>query len=172
MPGVLTIGTLGAGRAEYYLARQAGCTSEYYTGSGERRGLRLGGGAAALGLSGDIDEEALRHLLAVRSPDGSTALTEPVLRADPCGRLPDGVRIPAHVERTAPREAAGLYGGRRRASTPGTRRPGDQLLVKRPPDGVPATNTAGRQPRKELTTAIFSARCRSARLSTRSESFF
>ena len=46
---VLSIGKLGAGRAaaEYYLARQAGCLSEYYTGSGERRGVWLGRGAAA-----------------------------------------------------------------------------------------------------------------------------
>ena len=36
--------------------------AEYYTGSGERRGVWLGGGAAALGMSGDIDEEALSHL--------------------------------------------------------------------------------------------------------------
>ena len=100
--GVLSIGKLGAGRAaaEYYLARQAGCPAEYYTGSGERRGAWLGRGAAALGLSGDIDEEALRHLLAGRSPDGSTALVEPVLRADPRGRLPAGP-LAAHVRHLA-----------------------------------------------------------------------
>ena len=54
---MLSIGKLGAGRsaAEYYLARQAGCPAEYYTGSGERRGVWLGRGAAGLELSGDID---------------------------------------------------------------------------------------------------------------------
>ena len=99
---VLSIGKLGAGRAaaEYYLARQAGCPAEYYTGSGERRGVWLGRGAAALGLSGEIDEVALRHLLAGRCPDGSTALVEPVLRADPRGRLPAGPFV-AHVRHLA-----------------------------------------------------------------------
>ena len=99
---MLSIGKLGTGRAaaEYYLARQAGCPAEYYTGSGERRGRWLGRGAAALGLSGDIAEEALRHLLAGRCPDGSTALVEPVLRADPRGRLPAGP-LAAHVHHLA-----------------------------------------------------------------------
>jgi hypothetical protein len=102
MRGVLSIGKLGAGRAaaEYYLARQAGCPAEYYTGSGERRGVWLGRGAAALGLSGDINEESLRHLLPGRSPDGATGLVEPVLRADPRGRLPGGP-LAAHVRHLA-----------------------------------------------------------------------
>jgi conjugative relaxase-like TrwC/TraI family protein len=99
---MLSIGKLGAGRAaaEYYLARQAGCSAEYYTGSGERRGVWLGRGAAALGLSGDIDEVALRHLLAGRCPDGSTVLIESVLRADPRGRLSAGP-LAAHVRHLA-----------------------------------------------------------------------
>lgn len=87
---MLSIGELGAGRAsaDYYLARQAGCPSEYYTGSGERRGTWLGSGAASFGLSGEIDEEPLRRLLAGRHPRQDVQLVAPVLRADPRGRVP------------------------------------------------------------------------------------
>jgi hypothetical protein len=114
---VLSIGKLGAGRAaaEYYLARQAGCPVEYYTGWGERREVWLGRGAEALGLLGDIDEEALPHLLAGRTPDGSTALVEPVLRANPRGRVPAG-SLAAHVHRLATLRdvpAGELLGGER-----------------------------------------------------------
>ena len=66
----------------------------------------LGRGAAALGLSGDIDEEALRHLLAGPGPDGSTALVEPVLRADPARGQQGGTVL---LDRRA------AHGGNRRA---------------------------------------------------------
>ena len=113
---MLSIGKLGAGRAaaEYYLARQAGCPAEYYTGSGERRGVWLGGGAAALGLSGGIDDEAFRHLLAGRSPDGVSQLVEPVLRADPRGRLAAGP-LAAHEPGSGPARHLGGAAPRGRA---------------------------------------------------------
>jgi hypothetical protein len=60
----------------------------------------LGRGAAALGLSADIDEVALCHLLAGCSPDGSTSLVEPVLQADPSGR-PSAGPLAAQVRHLA-----------------------------------------------------------------------
>jgi hypothetical protein len=62
---VLSIGKLSASQASYYLdqaeVRVDAITSigdgleDYYVGSGEARGVRVGGGAAALGLSGEVD---------------------------------------------------------------------------------------------------------------------
>ena len=88
---VISIGMLTAGSdpAGYYLARQAGCAAEYYTGAGERAGVWLSTGAAAVGLSGELDgdgEQVLRALLDGRAPDGRV-LVAPVLRMDPRGRL-------------------------------------------------------------------------------------
>lgn len=87
---MLSIGRLSGPRwsAEYYLARQAGCPADYYTGAGERRGVWIGSGAAALGLVGEIDETQFRALLAGRAPDGSAQWVAPVWRVDPRGKLP------------------------------------------------------------------------------------
>ena len=48
---VLNIAVIDATTAaiDYYVERQAGCASEYYTGSGEARGQWIGRGATALG---------------------------------------------------------------------------------------------------------------------------
>ena len=129
---MLSIGKLGAGRsaAEYYLARPAGCPAEYYTGSGERRGVWLGRGAAALGLSGDIDEAVLRHLLAGRSPDGAT-LVEPVLRADPRGRVPAGPLV-AHAGHGAAPARPGPWPRPGCARPAGGARPPRQSLLTTP----------------------------------------
>ena len=88
---VIAIGMLTAGSdpAGYYLARRAGCQVEVVPGTTERAGVWLGRGAAAAGLSGELDaegERALRGLLDGRASDGRV-LIAPVLRADPRGRL-------------------------------------------------------------------------------------
>ncbi len=87
---MLSIGRLSAPRwsAEYYLNQQAGCPSDYYLGSGERRGRWIGGGAEALGLVGEVSDDAFRALLRGCSPDGQTLLVEPVLRVHPRGKVP------------------------------------------------------------------------------------
>jgi conjugative relaxase-like TrwC/TraI family protein len=89
---VLSIGRLGSGEAaaDYYVNRQAGCELDYYAGRGEQRGYWVGRGAAALGLSGELDEageRSLRGLLAGCGADGEQQVA-PVLRSDPRGRLP------------------------------------------------------------------------------------
>lgn len=82
--------------AGYYLTRTAGCAADYYTGPTERTraakhaGIWLGSGAAASGLSGELDpagEKVLRSLLDGRAPDGRV-LVAAVLRGDNRGRLP------------------------------------------------------------------------------------
>lgn len=89
--GVISIGRVSAvDAARYYLDRQAGCALDYYTGAGEPVGRWRGDGAAALGLTGPLDEageNALRGLLSGCGLDGER-LTRPVLRADPRSRLP------------------------------------------------------------------------------------
>jgi len=104
---VISIGLLGGGQqaAEYYLRRAAGCELEYYTGRSERAGVWVGPGAAALGLTGELDdddEEALRALLAGQAPDGRL-LVNPVLRADPRGFVPTAPLLNALRARAAER---------------------------------------------------------------------
>src|SRR3954464_859849 len=100
---MLTIARLGAGgrSADYYLDRAAGCEEEperqrsgadvdYYSGEGATPGRRLGGGAAAVGLTGALGEaggQVLRNLLDGLGPGGAQ-LVRPVMRADPRGLLP------------------------------------------------------------------------------------
>ena len=89
---MISIAVLHTGRAaaDYYLDRQAGCSLDYYRGTGERLGVWHGRGAAALGLAGELDapgEAALRALLDGHHPAGGR-LVGPVLRPDPGARLP------------------------------------------------------------------------------------
>jgi hypothetical protein len=89
---VVSLGRLGSGpaTADYYLERHAGCEADYYTGPTQQRGRWLGGGAQALGLTGELDhsgEDALRAMLDGRHPDGGKVLA-PVLRLHPQARLP------------------------------------------------------------------------------------
>jgi len=64
---------------EYYLARSQGCgpamtehdITDYYTGRREAAGVWVGAGAAALGLTGEVDPALFRDLLLEgRTPDG------------------------------------------------------------------------------------------------------
>lgn len=89
---MLSIGLIGhgAGAADYYVARQAGCALDYYTGAGDRRGTWTGPAAAVLGLTGQLDpdgEAVLRALLSGNGPDGAQ-LVAGVSRRDPRARVP------------------------------------------------------------------------------------
>jgi len=103
---VLNIAVIDATTAaiDYYVERQAGCASEYYTGSGEARGQWIGRGATALGLAGRIDDDAFRRLMHGVSPDGVVRWAKPVLRVHPRGKLPAGPLVQA-VERLAAERA-------------------------------------------------------------------
>jgi conjugative relaxase-like TrwC/TraI family protein len=79
---VLSIGKLAAGQAKYYLDQAevrvdtvqsiGEGVEDYYAGGAEARGVWVGTAASALGLSGAVDGDALRHVLAGLDPrDGS-----------------------------------------------------------------------------------------------------
>ena len=81
---MLSIGKLGAGQAKYYLDQAQGRVDvvdsvgdgieEYYAGGAEARGEWIGVGAAELGLSGPVDGEALRRMLAGLDPSTGESL--------------------------------------------------------------------------------------------------
>ena len=70
---MLSIAALSAVHGNYYLklARE-----DYYLRGGEPRGLYLGEGAEALGLTGLVDEKECKRLLDGFSPDGKDPLTQ------------------------------------------------------------------------------------------------
>ena len=79
---MLSIGKLAAGQAKYYLDQAevrvdavqsiSSGVEEYYAGGAEARGVWVGTAAAALSLSGGVDGDALRRVLAGLDPrDGS-----------------------------------------------------------------------------------------------------
>jgi conjugative relaxase-like TrwC/TraI family protein len=71
---MLTIGKLGAGQADYYLEKVADGAEDYYSGEGEATGRWRGDGARELGLSGEVEPEALRAMLTGADPAGGEPL--------------------------------------------------------------------------------------------------
>ncbi len=68
---MLSIGRLGiSGGAEYYLDKVANNVDDYYLGRGEAPGQWMGSTAQSLGLSGEVDADMLRNLLAGKSAVG------------------------------------------------------------------------------------------------------
>jgi len=68
---MLSIGRLGAsGGADYYLEKVANNVDDYYLGRGEAPGQWIGSTAESLGLSGQVEAEELRNLLAGKSANG------------------------------------------------------------------------------------------------------
>ena len=107
---MLSIGKLGTGQAKYYLDQAhgrvdvvqsvAGGAEDYYTRSGEARGVWLGRGANELGLVGEVGEEQLRPLL-----EGIDPRTGEVLR-----RSTSPVRVAAFdLTFSAPKSVSVLY---------------------------------------------------------------
>lgn len=65
-----------AGQGEYYLSLAT--ADDYYLLGEEPSGYWLGSGAVALGLGGDVEPAAFRHLLRGLSPDGTRKLVRNV----------------------------------------------------------------------------------------------
>jgi conjugative relaxase-like TrwC/TraI family protein len=65
---MLSIAKLRVGQEAYHLSGVAQSLDEYYTGAGEATGRWVGGGAARLGLRGDVDADSLRAVLAGMAP--------------------------------------------------------------------------------------------------------
>ena len=93
MISVCMLGGAGGSTASvtrYYLTPDHACGLGYYTEHDQVPGQWRGAGAAALGLTGDLQADGaarLGQLLNAQSPDGEL-LARPVWRADPAGRLP------------------------------------------------------------------------------------
>jgi conjugative relaxase-like TrwC/TraI family protein len=92
---VLSIGKLVD--AGYYLDRVASGVEDYYTLKGEAPGVWLGQGAAELGLSGRVQAEDLRVVLAGFDPETGASLGLPANRRvggyDLCFRAPKSVSV-------------------------------------------------------------------------------
>lgn len=65
---VLSIAKLRVGQEAYHLSGVAQSLDAYYTGNGETAGAWIGGGAQRLGLSGDVNADDLRAVLAGLAP--------------------------------------------------------------------------------------------------------
>ena len=67
---MLAVGKLvaGPGVGRYHVDQVAQGLEDYYAGEGDAAGVWLGTGAARLGLTGEVSEEALARLLAGRDP--------------------------------------------------------------------------------------------------------
>ena len=81
---MLSIGKLAAGQASYYLDQAEGRVDavesigegleEYFAGGVEARGVWIGSGATALGLSQDVDGVGLRRVLSGLDPEDGVSL--------------------------------------------------------------------------------------------------
>src|SRR5436305_409054 len=65
---MLTIGKLGKGQENYYLEKVAEGQEDYYSGEGEEAGQWMGGAAAELGLSGEVEPDQLVAMLTGINP--------------------------------------------------------------------------------------------------------
>src|SRR5690606_22885883 len=68
LEGVMSLWKLRVGAESYYLAQIASGLDEYYTGAGEAPGQWSGTGADLLGLSGQVEGDDLRSVLAGLAP--------------------------------------------------------------------------------------------------------
>jgi len=77
---MLNVGKLaaGPGAGRYYVDRVAQGREDYYAGEGEAPGTWLGGGAASLGLSGEVSEQGIVRLLEARDPGTGDPLRRPL----------------------------------------------------------------------------------------------
>jgi conjugative relaxase-like TrwC/TraI family protein len=110
---VLTIGRLGHGAAaaNYYIDRQLDCdhVTDYYTASGEPRGIWCGSAAGSLGVAARLDEsgEALLRNLLLGLDTVGNALVQPVWRGDPRGRV-SAAQLVRAVEQVAAERQIGI----------------------------------------------------------------
>lgn len=75
---MLSIGKLVAGAEDYYLRNVAAGLEEYYTGAGEAPGRWVGAACSKLSLSGEVESDSLKALLAGRSPSDLLPLLAPL----------------------------------------------------------------------------------------------
>ena len=95
---MMSIGKLaaGPGAGRYYIDQVAQGREDYYAGEGEAAGVWLGTGAAWLGLTGEVGEEALARLLEGRDPS-SGLLLRPLRSSSPVAGFDLTLRAPKSV---------------------------------------------------------------------------
>lgn len=101
---MLSIAKLRVGQEAYHLSGVAQSLDEYYTGAGEATGVWVGGGAARLGLHGDVDADSLRAVLAGMAP-GTGGLNPNGKQIRPSARRVPGFDLTFKV----PKSASVLY---------------------------------------------------------------
>ncbi|MBW3615989.1 MAG: relaxase domain-containing protein, partial [Actinobacteria bacterium] len=74
MATVLSIGKLSLGQEAYYLEEVLDGAEDYYLSVGEAPGRWVGAGADRLGLSGTVEADELRAVLAGRRPGSDQPL--------------------------------------------------------------------------------------------------
>ena len=72
---MLSLGKLAPGQQQYYVDTVARGAEVYYTGAKEAPGQWIGASAPRLGLQGEVDAEALAHVLGHIDPTGTYRLT-------------------------------------------------------------------------------------------------
>lgn len=72
---MLSLGKLAPGQQQYYVDTVARGAEEYYTGAKEAPGQWIGAASSRLGLEGEVDAEALAHVLGHVDPTGTYRLT-------------------------------------------------------------------------------------------------
>ena len=98
---MLSIGKLGKGQESYYLEAVAGGIEDYYTGAGEAPGRWLGSATRALGVEGEVDDDALGAALGGANPASG----------DPLTKQRAGARVPGFdLTFRAPKSVSVLFG--------------------------------------------------------------
>jgi conjugative relaxase-like TrwC/TraI family protein len=96
---MLSIGKLGAGRAEYYLEQVHAGADEYYTADQAEPGHWTGKASELLGLAGEVDTGAFRRVLDARHPGSGEPLGVPTTSSkrvagfDLCFSAPKSVSV-------------------------------------------------------------------------------
>ena len=72
---MLSLGKLAPGQQQYYLDTVAKGAEEYYTGAKETPGQWVGRSTERLGLTGEVDPDALGDVLSGRDPRVGVPLT-------------------------------------------------------------------------------------------------
>src|SRR5712692_1668909 len=72
---MLSLGKLAPGQQQYYLDTVAKGAEEYYTGAKESPGQWIGRGTVRLGLTGEVDPDALHDVLSSADPQTGAPLT-------------------------------------------------------------------------------------------------
>ncbi len=99
---MLSIGKLGQGQADYYLQAVGQGIEDYYTGAGEAPGRWLGSASDEVGVSGEVEGDALRAALNGNHPVSGGQLARPAR---------GGIRVPGFdLTFSAPKSVSVLFG--------------------------------------------------------------